>query len=77
MARNLITASFAGSTPRRAEHLTPNGQAVVALDCRLSDGSLDSWREPRQIDTVPANTKSVYQAFNCCWLQSTKCASWA
>jgi hypothetical protein len=77
MARNLITASFAGSTPRRAEHLTPNGQAVKALDCRLSDGSLDSWREPRQIDTVPANTKSVYQAFNCCWLQSTKCASWA
>lgn len=77
MARNLVTSSFSGSTPRRADHLTPIGQAVKALDCRLSDGSLDSWREPRHIDTVPANTKSVYQAFNCCWLQSTKCASWA
>jgi len=77
MARTLGTTSFAGSTPRRAEHLTPSGQAVRAVDCRLEDGALDSWREPGLVRTLDADAKSVYQAFNCCWLQSTKCASWA
>lgn len=77
MARNIVVSSFSGSTPRRAEHLVPNGQSTRALDCKLEDGSLDSWREMRDVYTVPEGSKSVYQAFNCCWLTSTKCASWA
>ena len=77
MTRNLLTTSFAGSTPRRAEYLAPVGQAVRALDCKLTDGSLQSWRTLRATHTVPDNAKSVYHAFNCCWLTSTKCASWA
>lgn len=77
MARSVVTNSFAGSTPRRADHLVAPGQSVRAVDCRLEDGTLDSWREPRLVDTVAAGTLSVYQAFNCCWLQSTKCAHWA
>jgi hypothetical protein len=77
MARNLVTTSFSGSTPRRADHLTPNGQSVRAIDCKLTDGALSSWREPRLMHSVAADTKSTYHAFNCCWLDSTKCASWA
>jgi hypothetical protein len=77
MARSVVTNSFAGSTPRRADHLVPMGQSVRAVDCRLEDGTLNSWREPRLANTVPAGTLSVYHAFNCCWLTSTKCAHWA
>lgn len=77
MARNIVTNSFSGSTPRRAEHLVPNGQSARAIDCKLEDGALDSWREPLLVREVLPTAKAVYQAFNCCWLESTKCASWA
>ena len=77
MAKSLGVTSFAGSTPRRADHLVPNGQAAFALDCRLENGLLESWRNPRPIMTVNAGTKSLYQAFNCCWLESSTCASFA
>lgn len=77
MARNLVTSSFTGSTPRRAEHLTPVGQAVRALDCKLTDGTLASWRTPADVRELAEGTRSVYQAFNCCWLESSVCAHWA
>ena len=77
MARDLTTTSFAGSTPRRASHLVPTGQARKAVDCRLWHGTLQAWREPRPVRTLGENTKSVYQAYNCCWLESTTCASFA
>ena len=77
MAKSLGVTSFAGSTPRRADHLVPNGQATLALDCRLEHGTLESWRNPRLTLTVPASTKTTYQAFNCCWLGSATCASFA
>jgi hypothetical protein len=77
MSRARVTNSFTGSTPRRAEHLTPMGHATRAVDCKLVDGALDSWREPRQVHVLDEGVLSAYQAFNCCWLQSTKCASWA
>jgi hypothetical protein len=77
MSRNIVTTVFGGSTPRRADHLARNGSAVVALDCKLWHGTLESWRTPRLITTAPAGTKASYFAHNCCWLYSTKCASWA
>lgn len=75
--RALVTRSFAGSTPRRADSLTPVGHATVALDCNLSDGTLDSWRKPLLVRTVGADTLSIYQSLNCTWLESDRCASWA
>lgn len=75
--RAINVAVFGGSTPRRAEHLVPAERAVLALDCKLESGALESWREPRLVHTVAAGARSVYQAFNCCWLTSTQCASWA
>lgn len=77
MGRDVTVTAFAGSTPRRADHLVPLGHAARAIDCRLESGALDSWREPRPVATAPADAKSTYQAFNCCWLSSTECASWA
>lgn len=77
VARNLVTNSFTGSTPRRAAHLAPTGHAVRAVDCKLTDGTLASWRAPADVRVLEDSTKSVYQAFNCCWLESSKCASWA
>lgn len=75
--KNLLTAAFSGSTPRRANHLVQREAAAVAVDCLLSDGTLRSWRTTRALKEVPEGTKSIYHAFNCCWLYSTKCASWA
>lgn len=77
MSRTVSIASFTGSVPRRAEHLAPKGHAARAVDCKLSDGTLDSWREPRLVGTVSEGTRSVYQAFECCWLESSECTSWA
>ncbi len=77
MSRSLKTTSFSGSTPRRSAHLATKGQAVRALDCKLWRGTLESWREPRALVDVNEDTKSVYQSYSCCWLTSTKCASWA
>lgn len=77
MARDITTQSFGGSIPRRADHLTPLGQATRALDCRLENGELASWRTPRLVRTFDAAVHSVYHAFNCCWLESTQCAHWA
>lgn len=75
--RSLKTFTFGGSTPRRAESLTPVGQATVAIDCNLSDGTLDSWRVPLTVHSVSEGTLDFYQALNCEWLESTRCASWA
>lgn len=77
MGRDVTVTAFSGSTPRRADHLVPLGHAARAIDCRLESGALDSWRVPRPVATAPAGAKSTYQAFNCCWLSSTECASWA
>lgn len=77
MARNLTSTSFAGSTPRRAAHLVQLGSARKAVDCRLWHGTLQAWRQPRPVRALGENTKSVYQAYNCCWLESTTCASFA
>lgn len=74
--RPWTSTNFHGSVPRRAAHLTPPGHARKALDCRLEDGTVSSWRALRQVDTVAANTRSCYQAFDCCWLYSTCEASW-
>lgn len=76
-ARNIVTDRFSGSTPRLADHLTAKGAAVKALDCKLWHGTLESWRSPREVHVAAANTKSIYHAFSCCWLESSKCASWA
>lgn len=75
--RAIITSSFSGSTPRRADHLVQVNSAVKALDCKLTDGTLQSWRTPRHIMDLPPGTRSVYQTFSCCWLFSSKCAHWA
>jgi hypothetical protein len=77
MARNIVTNVFSGSTPRQADHLVRNGAATRAVDCKLWHGTLESWRSTRKVHEVASNAKSIYQAFNCCWMESSKCASWA
>ena len=76
-AKNLTTTTFKGSVPRRADHLVDFSSAARAVNCKLWHGTVEAWREPRLLRTVPAGTKSVYKAFNCCWLESTTCASFA
>lgn len=77
MPRDLTTTVFGGSVPRRAKHLVPANEAAWALDCKLETGELSSWRAPRPIREFSADTRSIYHAFNCCWLSSTTCAHWA
>ena len=75
--RSITTSTFAGSVPRRADHLAAFSQAVKAVDCKLWHGTLEAWREPRLLHTTPPDTKSVYQSYAGCWLSSTTCASFA
>lgn len=67
---------FAGSTPRLADHLTPLGYAAYALDCKFHHGTLQSWREPKLIQELNADTTSVHR-LGCCWVQSNKCVDMA
>lgn len=75
--RSITANNFQGSNPRKAEHLAAFNQAVKAVDCKLWHGTLEAWREPRLLRTVAENTKSVYQSYAGCWLESTTCASFA
>ncbi len=75
--KNLTTSTFKGSVPRRADHLVDFSSAARAVDCKLWHGTVEAWREPRLLRTVAEGTKSVYKAFNCCWLESSTCASYA
>jgi hypothetical protein len=78
MTRALRVSTFHGSVPRRAAHLTPLGHAARAIDCRLDDGALASWRTPRVVDTLAPGVKSVHMSGHCCRVDST-CSntSWA
>ena len=76
-SRSITTSTFAGSVPRRADHLVTFNQAVKAVDCKLWHGTLEAWREPRLIHTVAPDTKSVYKSYSGCWLESTTCADFA
>lgn len=75
--RARVVASFKGSVPRRASHLTPEGEAAVAIDCKLWHGTLESWREPLFRYNAATGTKSVYESLGCCLLSSTTCAHFA
>lgn len=77
MSRAITVTAFGGSTPRRAAHLTPQGQAAYALDCKLEDGTLDAWHAPRLVQAAPPQTQSIYSCNRCCVLTSTTRASWA
>lgn len=63
---------FAGSVPRLVDHLIGEGQAALALDCKLWHGALESWREPLHVATPPAGTMTAVR-FDCCWLYFDRC----
>lgn len=75
--RPFIVQAFKGSVPRRAAHLTPVGEAAVAMDCRLWHGTLESWREPLQRFELASTTKTSYETIGCCLLESSTCAHFA
>lgn len=63
---------FHGSVPRLASHLIKPGLAKRAVDCKLTNGTLDSWREPDLFRETPEGTLGSYQ-LDCCWLDFDKC----
>lgn len=67
---------FASSVPRMADHLLSADQAAVALDCKFWHGTLESWREPLAIRTVPEDTRTVH-LFDCCWIEVPQCVDFA
>lgn len=75
MARLRINR-FGGSRPRLDAHLLGESQAGYALDARFEHGSLDAWREPRQIRAAPQGTITSLQ-HQCCWLDFDTCVDYA
>lgn len=63
---------FSGSTPRLASHLIQPGAAKRAVDCKLSSGQLDSFREPLKVRDVAETTATMFQ-HDCCWLEFDTC----
>ena len=64
--------SFKGSVPRMAAHLVSEQSAAVAMDCRFDHGTLQSWREPRLMQELAADTRTVYD-HECCTLEFAGC----
>lgn len=58
---------FGGSTPRMAAHLLGESMAGLALDCKFWHGSLESWRTPRLVRALPADTQTT-ALYDCCWI---------
>jgi len=70
-------ASYSGSRPRLADYLLGQTQAALAVDCRFEHGTLDAWREPLPIHTVPTGTQSVVR-YDCCWIGAyAECVDYA
>lgn len=67
--------SFKGSVPRLAPHLIKPGAAQLALDCKLTSGRLESWREPRKVHSfVGGATVGTSHELNCkCWKDFEGC----
>jgi hypothetical protein len=51
---------FEGKRPRIAERLLGERQASVAVDCDLLTGDLRAIKEPKDIETVPSGTETIY-----------------
>lgn len=69
-------SNFKGSTPRVADHLVAGGMAKLALDCKLSTGQLDSWREPLPVDQAPAGEATLRFRGICEFDTSATCVDW-
>lgn len=69
-------SNFSGSAPRLADHLIVKGMAKLALDCKLETGQLDSWREPRVLDTAPPTAVTLRFFGNCQYETSATCVDW-
>lgn len=63
---------FKGSIPRLAPHLIEPGHANRAIDCKLTNGRLESWREPKKIRDAKSDTQRTFR-FDCCWLDFEEC----
>lgn len=68
--------NFKGSTPRLNSPVISEGVADYALDCKLTDGSLDSWYEPKRIRTLEDGTKTIINK-DCCWKEFDTCVDYA
>lgn len=69
-------SNFSGSLPRLADHLIQKGMAKTAIDCKLSTGQLDSFREPLVIDSVPPSSVTMRFFGNCKYDISATCVDW-
>lgn len=70
---------FAGSVPRLAPHLIKPGMAQLALDCKLTSGRLESWRELKKVHSffIGANV-GTSQLLECgCWHDFEECVDFA
>jgi hypothetical protein len=65
---------FGGLAPRPHKTMGDGARATVAENVKLWHGSLDPWREPREILAVP-NLKTIrtMHRFECCWVAFDDC----
>ncbi|WP_211828664.1 hypothetical protein [Kistimonas asteriae] len=53
-------ASFSGMIPKQAAYLLPQNAAVLAENCRLTNGSLRAYKTPGVVHTLPEPRGSIY-----------------
>lgn len=70
--RDFTVNRFRGSLPRVAQHLITPGTAKRALDCKLTSGQLDSFRQPLLVREPEAGTLTTY-LHGCCWIDFDSC----
>lgn len=69
---DFTVSRFQGSNPRLAQHLITPGASKRAVDCKLTSGQLDSFREPLLVREPVDGTFTTY-LHGCCWLDFDKC----
>lgn len=69
-------SNFKGSTPRIADHLIVQGTAKTAMDCKLSTGQLDSWREPLPVESAAPLSATLRFYGNCNFDVAATCVDW-
>lgn len=63
----ILIEGFRGEAPRLAPQLLPANAAQQAVNARLVDGNLDSWRQFLQIEQLSITPSSIY-LLNGAWL---------
>lgn len=70
----MLINTFKGCIPRKPQHRLGLGEAVVAHDVNLTNGTLQAWRETKVL-TQMADSSMTLAMHGCCFFAWDKCVS--